>query len=67
MGEGESYLGYKMLTINFIFSTCVIPAYFGRCYKSAANVDRSYYIYLEKLASRENLKVHNSSISAGFL
>lgn len=38
MGEGESYLGYKMLTINFIFSTCVIPAYFGRCYKSAANV-----------------------------
>lgn len=56
-----------MLTINFIFGTCLIPEFFGRCYKSTANVDRSYYIYLEKLASRENLKVHNSSISAGFL
>lgn len=48
-----------MLTINFIFGTCLIPEFFVRCYKFAANVDRSYYIYLEKLASRENLKVHN--------
>lgn len=67
MGEGESQLEYKMLIINFIFGICLIFEFFVRCYKFVVNVDRLYYIYLEKLVSRENLKVYNLLIFVGFL
>lgn len=56
-----------MLIINFIFGICLIFELFGRCYKFVVNVDRLYYIYLEKLVSRENLKVYNLLIFVGFL
>lgn len=56
-----------MLIIDFIFGICLIFEFFGRCYKFVVNVDRLYYIYLEKLVSRENLKVYNLLIFVGFL